>query len=300
MSTRESFDQMLDSSTRVRQTNRPPREHLEELHLDSEDALHPLHSGESEGEEEDENEVVGIQRCMTSFTEHADVLPLTQSASATTESVEEDLNLVSSKLEVSEVDFLVPLRNEVQSVISNWSNPGTKEDKAILVKSFICLIACLAYEAMTTQETSVRPALQWNIMATNFFKILETIWLKEHFASQLKPHMPVVTNPALKGWVQEMHDEIATMKDAKKFNKDFVNKAEIKALNGNVAHLQHYNFGRQLLEIVEDARSTINNFLNPLYKWSQGIVSASGRENDTGRMLAIYHRLYMREGKKKK
>ena len=115
------------------------------------------------------------------------------------------MNLVSSKLDQSEIDFLVPLRNEVESVLSIWTNPGTKEDKQVVVKSFICLLACMAYETMSTQETSVKPALQWNIMATNFFLILESIWLKEHFVSQLKPHMPNVANPALKGWVQEMH-----------------------------------------------------------------------------------------------
>ena len=54
-----------------------------------------------------------------------------------------------------------------------------------------------------------------------------------------------------------------------------------------------------MLNFAEDARSTINTFLNPLYKYSHGICTASGRENDTRRMIAIYHRLYVKDAKNK-
>jgi hypothetical protein len=45
--------------------------------------------------------------------------------------------------------------------------------------------------------------------------------------------------------------------------------------------------------------STMNNFLNQLYKFSEDMQYKSGAENPTARIAAIYNMLYVREGKEK-
>ena len=45
--------------------------------------------------------------------------------------------------------------------------------------------------------------------------------------------------------------------------------------------------------------STMNNFLNQLYKLSEDMQHKSGAENPTARIAAIYNMLYVREGKEK-
>ena len=97
------------------------------------------------------------------------------------------------------------LKRLVQYVVQTLLG-GTEKDRKLLAQMMWHLLAIKSFDTMTTTQGPMRATGQWRTMHDIFFQHLETLSIHTWYAEQFFAYLPHQANPALRGWIPDIHE----------------------------------------------------------------------------------------------